>query len=94
MENVKGMLSAKVDGVGMIDRIMADLRSAGGKADNYRIIPSSATHAAACLDMLFALKILAFRRHGTGSSCWEFEPTCSIGAACSPIPFPPWQRGP
>lgn len=39
MENVKGMLSAKVDGVGMIDRIMADLRSAGGKADNYRIIP-------------------------------------------------------
>lgn len=39
MENVKGMLSAKVDGVGMIDRIMNDLRSAGGKADNYHILP-------------------------------------------------------
>lgn len=39
MENVKGMLSAKVDGVGMIDRIMADLRSAGGKDDNYHILP-------------------------------------------------------
>ena len=39
MENVKGMLSAKVDGVGMIARIMADLRSAGGKTDNYHILP-------------------------------------------------------
>ncbi len=39
MENVKGMLSAKVDGVGMIERIVADLRSAGGKADNYRLVP-------------------------------------------------------
>jgi DNA (cytosine-5)-methyltransferase 1 len=39
MENVKGMLSAKVDGVGMIERIMDDLRSAGGKPDNYHILP-------------------------------------------------------
>ncbi|GAO55233.1 DNA cytosine methyltransferase [Novosphingobium sp. MD-1] len=39
MENVKGMLSAKVNGVGMIARIMADLRSAGGKVDNYHILP-------------------------------------------------------
>ena len=39
MENVKGMLSAKVDGVGMIDRIMADLRAAGGKPDSYHILP-------------------------------------------------------
>lgn len=39
MENVKGMLSAKVDGVGMIARIMDDLRSAGGKPDNYHILP-------------------------------------------------------
>ena len=39
MENVKGMLSAKIDGVGMIERIVADLRSAGGKADNYRLVP-------------------------------------------------------
>jgi DNA (cytosine-5)-methyltransferase 1 len=39
MENVKGMLSAKVDGVGMIERIMDDLRSAGGKPHNYHILP-------------------------------------------------------
>ena len=39
MENVKGMLSARVDGVAMIDRIVADLRSAGGKSDNYRLVP-------------------------------------------------------
>lgn len=39
MENVKGMLSAKVDGVGMIARIMADLGSAGGKTGNYKILP-------------------------------------------------------
>ncbi len=39
MENVKGMLSAKVDGAGMIERIMDDLRAAGGMADSYRIVP-------------------------------------------------------
>lgn len=39
MENVKGMLSSKVDGEGMIDRILADLRAAGGKPDSYTILP-------------------------------------------------------
>lgn len=39
MENVKGMLSAKVDGVGMIDKIMSDLRAAGGVPDSYQIVP-------------------------------------------------------
>lgn len=39
MENVKGMLSAKVNGVGMIDKIMSDLRAAGGTPDSYEIVP-------------------------------------------------------
>ncbi|WP_246449971.1 DNA cytosine methyltransferase [Qipengyuania soli] len=39
MENVKGMLSATVDGESMIDRIIADLRSIGGETDRYRLIP-------------------------------------------------------
>lgn len=39
MENVKGMLSATVDGESMIARIIADLRSIGGEADRYRLIP-------------------------------------------------------
>jgi DNA (cytosine-5)-methyltransferase 1 len=39
MENVKGMLSAKVEGVGMIDRIISDLRAAGGMPDSYHIVP-------------------------------------------------------
>lgn len=39
MENVKGMLSATVDGESMIDRIIADLRSIGGESDRYRLIP-------------------------------------------------------
>ena len=39
MENVKGMLSATVDGESMIDRIIADLRSIGGETDKYRLIP-------------------------------------------------------
>jgi DNA (cytosine-5)-methyltransferase 1 len=39
MENVKGMLSAKVDGVSMIARIMADLKCAGGIQDSYHILP-------------------------------------------------------
>lgn len=39
MENVKGMLSAKVGGVGMIEQILSDLRAAGGDRDSYRLIP-------------------------------------------------------
>lgn len=39
MENVKGMLSAKVGGVGMIDKIIGDLRAAGGAPDSYQIVP-------------------------------------------------------
>lgn len=39
MENVKGMLSAKVDGASMIDKIMADLCAAGGSPDSYKIVP-------------------------------------------------------
>ena len=39
MENVKGMLSSKVDGEPIIDRILADLRSAGGGADTYVLVP-------------------------------------------------------
>lgn len=39
MENVKGMLSAKVGGVGMIEQILSDLRAAGGEPDSYNLIP-------------------------------------------------------
>ncbi len=39
MENVKGMLSSKVDGERIVERILADLRSAGGMADSYRLLP-------------------------------------------------------
>jgi DNA (cytosine-5)-methyltransferase 1 len=39
MENVKGMLSAKVNGVRLIDQIVADLRAAGGAPDSYVLIP-------------------------------------------------------
>lgn len=39
MENVKGMLSSKVAGESMIDRILSDLQSAGGEPDSYRIFP-------------------------------------------------------
>lgn len=39
MENVKGMLSSKVDGESMIDRILADLRAAGGRPDSYTLVP-------------------------------------------------------
>lgn len=39
MENVKGMLSAKVGGVGMIEQILSDLRAAGGEPDSYQLIP-------------------------------------------------------
>ena len=39
MENVKGILSAKVSGGLIIDRILADLRSAGGASDSYVLVP-------------------------------------------------------
>lgn len=39
MENVKGILSARVDGQGIFDVVMADLRSAGSEADDYIILP-------------------------------------------------------
>jgi DNA (cytosine-5)-methyltransferase 1 len=39
MENVKGMLSSRVAGESMIERIMEDLRHAGGSSDSYRLIP-------------------------------------------------------
>ncbi len=38
MENVKGLLSSKVDGVRILDLVLADLRSAGGDEDSYRLI--------------------------------------------------------
>lgn len=43
MENVKGMLSAKVDDVPLFQRIVADLESAGGETDSYVIMPLVAT---------------------------------------------------
>ncbi len=39
MENVKGMLSAKVSGESMIDRIVEDLKAAGGTPDSYILLP-------------------------------------------------------
>lgn len=39
MENVKGILSSKVGGIGIFDLVLSDLRSAGGEADSYRLIP-------------------------------------------------------
>lgn len=39
MENVKGMLSAKVDGESMIDKIVDDLKAAGGEPDSYVLVP-------------------------------------------------------
>jgi DNA (cytosine-5)-methyltransferase 1 len=39
MENVKGILSSTVDGSPIFDRVLADLRSAGGSPDSYRIVP-------------------------------------------------------
>jgi DNA (cytosine-5)-methyltransferase 1 len=39
MENVKGMLSSRIDGAPIIDRILADLRSAGGGPDSYTLVP-------------------------------------------------------
>ncbi len=42
MENVKGMASAKVDGASIVDRILADLRAAGGADDSYALVPIAA----------------------------------------------------
>ena len=39
MENVKGMLSAKVDGIRILDQVLEDLRNAGGGPDSYRLVP-------------------------------------------------------
>ncbi len=39
MENVKGMLSAKVSGESLIDRIVEDLKAAGGRPDSYILLP-------------------------------------------------------
>jgi DNA (cytosine-5)-methyltransferase 1 len=39
MENVKGFLSAKVDGESIFQMVTADLRSAGGSLDSYSIFP-------------------------------------------------------
>lgn len=39
MENVKGMLSSKVNGESIVERILADLRSASGIPDGYRLLP-------------------------------------------------------
>ena len=41
MENVKGLLTAQVDGVRILDLVLADLRSAGGEPDSYRLIALS-----------------------------------------------------
>jgi hypothetical protein len=94
MENVKGMLSAKVDGVGMIERIMDDLRSAGGKPDNYHILPLVADTRGKCPGTLCAPRISAFRRLGTGLSCWAFGLMSSTSAACKMERFQRWRHGP
>lgn len=39
MENVKGILSSKIDGEHIIDQVLADLRAAGGTDDSYRLVP-------------------------------------------------------
>ena len=39
MENVKGMLSSEVNGESIIDRILTDLRAAGGRPGTYTLLP-------------------------------------------------------
>lgn len=39
MENVKGILSSKVEGRGIFELVIADLKSAGGYPDSYTLIP-------------------------------------------------------
>ncbi|WP_300973507.1 DNA cytosine methyltransferase [Sphingomonas sp. LHG3406-1] len=38
MENVKGILSSRVNGDAIFDRVLEDLRGAGGTSDSYRIV--------------------------------------------------------
>lgn len=38
MENVKGLLSSRVDGVRILDLVLRDLRQAGGTEDSYRLV--------------------------------------------------------
>jgi DNA (cytosine-5)-methyltransferase 1 len=38
MENVKGILSSSVDGNPIFDRVLTDLRAAGGRDDSYRLV--------------------------------------------------------
>ena len=49
MENVKGMLSASVEGAGIIERILEDLRGAGGNSASYVLIPLAGGLSAANL---------------------------------------------
>ena len=44
MENVKGMLSSRVDDESIFDRVLDDLRSAGGKRNSYTLVPLIANH--------------------------------------------------
>jgi DNA (cytosine-5)-methyltransferase 1 len=39
MENVKGILSSKVDGKGIFERVLDDLKAAGGQPDSYTLLP-------------------------------------------------------
>jgi len=39
MENVKGILSSKVEGEGIFEKVLADLRNAGGEPDGYTLLP-------------------------------------------------------
>jgi DNA (cytosine-5)-methyltransferase 1 len=41
MENVKGMLSASVEGAAIIEMVLEDLRRAGGCSDSYVLVPLS-----------------------------------------------------
>lgn len=43
MENVKGILSAKIDGIGVFQRVLEDLRHAGGTPESYVLLPLLAT---------------------------------------------------
>jgi DNA (cytosine-5)-methyltransferase 1 len=38
MENVKGILSSKVDGVRILDLVLRDLKDAGGTTDSYKLV--------------------------------------------------------
>jgi len=42
MENVKGFLSASIDGENIFSKVLADLKSAGGSPDSYKIVPLTA----------------------------------------------------